>query len=29
MALEGRLPGCQGCHIARAGNDYLFSEVEM
>lgn len=28
MPLEGRLPGCQGCHVARADNDYLFSEVE-
>ena len=28
MELQGRLPGCQGCHIARAANDYLFSEVE-
>jgi len=27
MALEGRLPGCQGCHISRAEQDYLFSEV--
>lgn len=27
MALEGRPPGCQGCHIARADNDYLFAEL--
>ncbi len=25
MALEGRLPGCQNCHMAQAGNDYLFT----
>lgn len=25
MALEGRVPGCQGCHIAQAGQDYLYS----
>ena len=25
MALEGRLPGCQGCHIGKADNDYLFT----
>lgn len=24
-ALEGRVPGCQGCHIAQAGLDYLYS----
>ena len=25
MALEGRLPGCQSCHIVRADNDYLYT----
>ena len=25
MELEGRLPGCQGCHIAKADNDYIFT----
>ena len=25
MALEGRLAGCQGCHITQAANDYLFT----
>lgn len=25
MALEGRVPGCQGCHIAQASQDYLYS----
>jgi hypothetical protein len=25
MALEGRLAGCQGCHIGREPFDYLFS----
>ncbi|MFQ5549829.1 MAG: cytochrome P460 family protein [Gemmatimonadales bacterium] len=25
MALEGRLPGCQSCHIAQAANDYVFT----
>lgn len=25
MALEGRVPGCQGCHIAKADNDYLYT----
>ena len=25
MALEGRLAGCQSCHVARADNDYLYT----
>jgi len=25
MAMEGKLPGCQGCHIAKKDNDYLFT----
>ena len=25
MALEGRLPGCQSCHMAKADNDYLYT----
>lgn len=25
MALEGRVPGCQGCHIAQQGADYIYS----
>ena len=25
MAMEGRLPGCQGCHGAQKDNDYLFT----
>ena len=25
MAMEGKLPGCQGCHSARRDNDYLFT----
>jgi hypothetical protein len=25
MAMEGRLPGCQNCHIARKANDYIFT----
>jgi len=25
MAMEGRLPGCQGCHRAQQANDYLFT----
>jgi hypothetical protein len=25
MALEGRLMGCQNCHMARAGNDYIYT----
>ena len=25
MEMEGRLPGCQNCHIARTNNDYLFT----
>ena len=27
MAMEGRLPGCQNCHIAKSNNDYLFTGV--
>jgi hypothetical protein len=27
MEMEGRLGGCQGCHGARADNDYLFTSV--
>ena len=26
MAMEGRLPGCQSCHMARAEQDYLYTE---
>lgn len=25
MAMEGRLPGCQNCHMGVAANDYLFT----
>jgi hypothetical protein len=25
MAMEGKLPGCQGCHSAKRDNDYLFT----
>jgi hypothetical protein len=25
MAMEGRLPGCQGCHLARRDADYLYT----
>ena len=25
MAMEGRLPGCQGCHIAKRDADYLYT----
>jgi hypothetical protein len=25
MAMEGRLPGCQNCHIAQKNNDYIFT----
>ena len=25
MALEGRLPGCQGCHMAKKDADFLFT----
>ena len=25
MAMEGRLPGCQNCHLGRRDNDYLFT----
>ncbi len=25
MPLEGRLPGCQNCHLAMRANDYIFS----
>ncbi len=25
MLLEGRLPGCQNCHVGRQANDYLFT----
>ncbi len=25
MAMQGRLPGCQGCHIARREADYLYT----
>ncbi len=25
MAMEGRLPGCQGCHIAKRDLDYLYT----
>lgn len=25
MAMQGRLPGCQNCHGARAANDYIFT----
>ena len=25
IAMEGRLPGCQGCHRAQQANDYLFT----
>jgi hypothetical protein len=25
MLLEGRLPGCQNCHVAVQANDYLFT----
>ncbi len=25
MQLEGRLPGCQGCHLAKQDNDYIFT----
>ncbi len=25
MQLEGRLPGCQSCHVGRQANDYLFT----
>lgn len=25
MAMEGRLPGCQGCHVARKDADFLFT----
>ena len=25
MALEGRVPGCQNCHLSRADFDYLYS----
>ena len=25
MDMEGRLPGCQGCHIQERDNDYLFT----
>ena len=25
MAMEGRLPGCQNCHIGRRDLDYLYS----
>ncbi len=27
MDMEGRLPGCQACHLAQANNDYLFTSV--
>jgi len=25
MVMEGRLPGCQNCHIAQKNNDYIFT----
>ncbi len=25
MQLEGRLPGCQSCHVGVQANDYLFT----
>jgi Cytochrome P460 len=25
MAMEGRLPGCQNCHLSKKANDYLFT----
>ena len=25
MGMEGRLPGCQNCHVGRQSNDYLFT----
>jgi hypothetical protein len=25
MAMEGRLPGCQNCHMAKKDNDYIFT----
>jgi Cytochrome P460 len=25
MQMEGRLPGCQSCHMAKADNDYLYT----
>ena len=25
MAMEGRLPGCQNCHVGMKANDYLFT----
>lgn len=25
MQMEGRLPGCQGCHGAKADNDYIYT----
>ncbi|MFV1987191.1 MAG: cytochrome P460 family protein, partial [Gemmatimonadota bacterium] len=25
MPMEGRLPGCQGCHLAKQDNDYIFT----
>ncbi|GIV61461.1 MAG: hypothetical protein KatS3mg044_0327 [Rhodothermaceae bacterium] len=25
MALEGRVPGCQNCHMGRKDNDYIFT----
>lgn len=25
MKMEGRLPGCQNCHMAKADNDYIFT----
>ena len=27
MAMEGRLPGCQGCHGAQAENDYIYTSA--
>jgi hypothetical protein len=25
MPMEGRLPGCQNCHLAKRDNDYLYT----
>lgn len=25
MAMQGRLPGCQNCHLAKKANDYLYT----
>lgn len=25
MAMEGRLPGCQGCHMSKSANDFIFT----